>query len=355
MNNRDILVISAISKTLSSVIPNSGVDNDTISCLTVSMQNLKDLNWNHLYYFHEMARNQSMKKTAQFLGLAPSTLSEQLKKLENTVGHRLFVRRSRSMTLTAEGEELFEHTKNIFAEGFKLLEKFSQKQLGGYPVNVGIEETISSDLAVEFTSQYWDFFAPYGTVNTMRIVGHEFLLDSLSNDHCDWGISITRPKRKGLSFEEIGGFKVKFCCSSELFEMFKNPKDLLINIPFAETSQDESMNRTIRKHLRKNKIIPKETISSDHPSYTRNLCERGRCVMFVPENPLDQYEGLKIFDIGEPLEIKLYAIWKRSDEGLVSIKKLRQLINSKLSQLPERYEDVELQIEVSDVSDELLT
>jgi len=107
--------------------------------------------------------------------------------------------------------------------------------------------------------------------------------------------------------------------------------------------------------LRQEGIVPKETITSDHLRFTRDLCERGRCVMFVPENPLDDYKGLKIFDIGSPLEIKLYAIWKKSDEGLVSIKKLRQLINSKLSQLPERYEDVELQIEGSDISDELLT
>jgi LysR family transcriptional activator of nhaA len=77
--------------------------------------------------------------------------------------------------------------------------------------------------------------------------------------------------------------------------------------------------------------------------------------MFIPNNPLKKYPGLKIFSLEAPFKISLYAIWKRRDENLISIRKLKDLIDSKLSQVPDRYKDIDLQIEASDVSNELLT
>lgn len=76
--------------------------------------------------------------------------------------------------------------------------------------------------------------------------------------------------------------------------------------------------------------------------------------MILPQNPLGDYEGLKSLTLESAVKLPLYAIWKRGDEGLISIKKLKELIKSKLSEIPSRYEDVELQIEVSEISDELL-
>jgi len=319
------------------------------------LHRLKDINWNHLYGFYEVAKAQSLKHGASALKIAPSTLSEQLKKLEENFSKKLFTRSSKGLSLTSDGQALFEHSKIIFEEGSRVLEKFSDYDIGGYPVSIGIEETISYDLSVEFASQYWDNYAPYGTVNTLRQVEHEVLIDNILQDNIDWGISLRRPKRKTLDCAEIGSFEIVFCCSNKLFRKFKDKKDLMVNIPFAESSWDKNLNKAIYQHLRKSGVVPREKIYSDHPDFIKNLCLRGRCVMFMAKNPLKKYPGLKTFDLDNPLTLSLYAIWKKRDEGLVSIKKLRDLIKSKFSHLPERYEDVELQIEVSDVSDELLT
>jgi len=320
----------------------------------VKLQNLKDINWNHLYCFYEVAKAQSLKQGALILKLAPSTLSEQLKKLESNFSKKLFSRGPKGLTITPDGQNLYEHCKIIFEEGSRVLEKFSEDDIGGYSVNVGIEETISYDLAVDFTSQYWDNYAPFGTVNTSRQVEHNILIDNLINDNIDWGISLRRPKRKSLNYAEIGSFQIAFCCSSKLFKKFKDVKDLMANIPFAESSWDKNLNKSIYQHLRKNGVVPKEKIYSDHPDFIKSLCLRGRCVMFFAQNPLKKYPKLTVFNLNEPVQVSLYAIWKKRDEELISIKKLRELIRSKFSVLPERYEDVGLQIEVSDVSDDML-
>lgn len=318
------------------------------------MQKLSDINWNHLYYFYEVAKAQSLKKGAESVGAASSTISEQLKKLETKLGKKLFNRSAKGLTLTSEGQVLFDRTKTIFEEGSKLLEEISDNSLGGYPVKIGIDETISYDLANEFASQYWDYYTKFGTVNTVRQSDHDVLIQNLDQGSIDWGISTIKPKRRSLSYAEIGSFEVVFCCSKELYERFIDPVDLLNNIPFAESSWDKVLNISVYKYLRRNGVVPKEKILSDHGGFIEKLCARGRCVSYIAKNPLEDYKDLKTFSLDQPLSITLYAIWKKSDENLISIIKLKDLIKSKLAHLPHRYSDVDLQIEVSEVSDELL-
>jgi DNA-binding transcriptional LysR family regulator len=318
------------------------------------MQRLKDINWNHLYGFFEVAREQSIKNAAKKLNLSPSTLSEQLKKLEGSFGKKLFHRSTKGLSLTSEGSLLFEHASIIFEEGSRVLEKFSTDDIGGYPVTIGIVETLTSEIASEFCSQYWDLYAPFGTVNTLKQVEHDVLVDNLLHNNIDWGIAIRRPKRKNLDFAEIGTFEVSFCCSSKLFRKFKNKSDLMINIPFAESTWDTSLNKQIYQHLRSDGIIPKEKFYSDHMDYLVNLCKRSRCIMPMVKNPLKKYPGIKFFEIKKPIVITLYAVWRKEDEELISIKKLKDLIHSRLADVPGTYDDSEMQIELSSVSDDLL-
>jgi DNA-binding transcriptional LysR family regulator len=301
-----------------------------------------------------VAKAQSLKKGASELGVASSTISAQIKVLEDKFDCKLFHRSSKGLSLTSTGVQLFDKSKNIFEEGKKLLEHFSEDVVGGYGVSIGIEETFSYDLASEFSSQYWDMYAPFGTVNTVRQSDHEVLVDNLLQGNIDWGISLRKPKRKNVEYAEIGSFEIVFCCSEELYDKFINVKDILTNIPFVESNWDRNLNKSIYKHLRANGVVPKEKIFSDHLDFVQKLCDRGRCVMFLPKNPLEDYKGLKTFQLDSPLKISLFAVWKKENCGFIYIKTLKDLVQTKLSTLPLRYEDVDLQIEASEVSDDLL-
>ncbi len=307
-----------------------------------------------MYCFFEVAKAQSLKKGAEQLGVAPSTLSEQIKRLEEEMNHVLFKRSSRGLIMTDDGKLLYEHARVIFEEGYRVLEKFSDDSLGGYSVNVGIEDTLSNDIAAEFSSQYWDLYASFGTVNTVRQSDSEILMNNILHDVVDWGITLREAKHKELESEEIGSFRIVFCCSSDLYRKFKDPKDILRNIPFAESSSDFHLNQKLSQYLEEHQIFPKEKIASDHPEFIRKLCLRGRCVMVMPENPMAEYDGLTLFQLSPPLTLKLYAVWKKANLSMVSISKLKELIQTKISQVPDRYEDVNLQIEVSDIPDDLL-
>lgn len=318
------------------------------------MKRLRDLNFKHLYCFYEVARNKSLKESTKVMKISSSTASEQIKKLEHELDMELFQRTNRGLLLTKEGERLFAHAKEIFEAGSRLIDDMSPSDVGGYSVNVGIEETVSYSLATEFCSQYWDVYTKFGMVNTRRQYSHNQLIENLRTGVVDWGISLRTPSRKSLAYAPVGNFELVFCCSKELFKQFKHKEDIMRNIPFALVTWDSVLNETLLNHLKANHIQPKELIESDHFEYIEKLCQRGRCVMSLVDNPLEDFGGIEKFTIGTPIRVNLYALWPKKSENLLSIKKLKELIDSNLENLPSHYEDQSYQVEVSDVKEELL-
>lgn len=66
--------------------------------------------------FLEIAQQGNFARAAAYLGLAPSTLSQTLRALEQRLGVRLLHRTTRSVHLTEAGEHLLERIRPAFAE-----------------------------------------------------------------------------------------------------------------------------------------------------------------------------------------------------------------------------------------------
>jgi len=79
-----------------------------------------DLNYHHLHYFWVVAREGSLTRACKRLGVAPSTVSAQLKELEGHFGQALFDRSGRRLTLTEQGELALEYADQIFNLGNEL-------------------------------------------------------------------------------------------------------------------------------------------------------------------------------------------------------------------------------------------
>ena len=61
------------------------------------------LNYHHLLYFYTVAREGSVTKAAKVLRLAQPTLSAQIRRLEDSLGEKLFTRQNRGLVLTELG------------------------------------------------------------------------------------------------------------------------------------------------------------------------------------------------------------------------------------------------------------
>ena len=71
---------------------------------------------NVLRTFDAAARLQSFKRAADELNVTPTAVSHQIKTLEEGLGVRLFVRQTRAVKLTRNGELLLETTSNVFRQ-----------------------------------------------------------------------------------------------------------------------------------------------------------------------------------------------------------------------------------------------
>jgi len=65
--------------------------------------------------FATVAALNGFSTASQQLGCKQSTVSKQVQKLETQLGHKLFVRESTGIRLTAKGIELLPHAINILA------------------------------------------------------------------------------------------------------------------------------------------------------------------------------------------------------------------------------------------------
>ena len=66
----------------------------------------------HLRYFLAVAETLHFSKAAQRLGMAQPPLSQQIKRLEQLIGHRLFDRTTRGVQLTLAGQLLAERARS---------------------------------------------------------------------------------------------------------------------------------------------------------------------------------------------------------------------------------------------------
>ena len=101
------------------------------------------LNYHHLKYFWVVAREGTITSASKILHLSPSTISEQLHLLEDSMGQQLFRRSGRRLVLTDVGHIVLRYADSIFSTGQELMDFVQGRPTGG-PVrlDVGIADVV---------------------------------------------------------------------------------------------------------------------------------------------------------------------------------------------------------------------
>ena len=109
--------------------------------------------------FLEIAQQGNFARAAAYLGLAPSTLSQTLRALEQRLGVRLLQRTTRSVHLTEAGEHLLERIRPAFAElhaAVEAINDFRDTPVGTLRLSVSAvpAQMIVAPLLKEFLARY---------------------------------------------------------------------------------------------------------------------------------------------------------------------------------------------------------
>ncbi|MEI8241840.1 MAG: transcriptional activator NhaR [bacterium] len=106
------------------------------------------MNYHHLQYFWQVAKEGSLTRAAARLRLSPSTLSGQIHAFERVLGQQLFARVGRRLELTAPGRVVYRYADDIFTLGAEMQDAL-QDHPAGLPLRlqVGIVDAVPKMVA----------------------------------------------------------------------------------------------------------------------------------------------------------------------------------------------------------------
>jgi LysR family transcriptional activator of nhaA len=101
------------------------------------------LNYHHLLYFWTVMREGSLTAACARLRLAPSTVSAQLGRLEETMGGKLFRRVGRKLEPTDLGRQIYRYADEIFSLGREMMDAVRGRPLAGpLSLKVGVVDVL---------------------------------------------------------------------------------------------------------------------------------------------------------------------------------------------------------------------
>ena len=108
------------------------------------------LNYHHLLYFWVVAKEGSIARATEELGLAHPTISAQVHRLEGALGEKLFRREGRALVLTDVGRLAFRYADEIFGLGREFVGAVKGRGIGR-PIRlvVGITNVVPKAVAYQ--------------------------------------------------------------------------------------------------------------------------------------------------------------------------------------------------------------
>jgi LysR family transcriptional activator of nhaA len=94
------------------------------------MTSLHWINYNHLYYFWMVVRENGLSGASKKLRLTQSTISGQLRSLEQSLRVQLFHRSGRRLQLTDIGQVVYRYASGMFSLGQELKDELSGRPTG---------------------------------------------------------------------------------------------------------------------------------------------------------------------------------------------------------------------------------
>jgi DNA-binding transcriptional LysR family regulator len=156
----------------------------------------------HLRYFVAVAEELHFGRAAQRLHLAQPPLSQQIRKLEEILGHRLFTRTSREVKLTSAGEVFFERARRTLLKVQEDLEEARGVGRGevGF-LKVGL---IGSGMLTGVPAMLGEYRRQYPKVNLrLREMFTSGVMQALARGDLDAGIVRDGGPAEGLKIEVL--------------------------------------------------------------------------------------------------------------------------------------------------------
>lgn len=261
--------------------------------------------------FAETIKQGSFRTAAKELKLSPSVVSYQVTQLEKSVGTALIYRSTRSLSLTSEGEVLYQHALNMIQAAHQGLNQVTSKRkelIGTLTLSlpsVLIKSDISKKIA-QFSKLHPRLnFKLFYTDDRQNLIHKSIDLAFRAGEMDD----------SNLMSKRVGEIKRKLVCSYDFWKENEKPISPLDLTKWNWIKLDMLANHRILVNSdgEKSKINFKSNISVNSVEAMTQLCINGAGIAtppdFLIESEIENNILIELLPNWQVESIPLYAVW----------------------------------------------
>ena len=238
----------------------------------------------NLVTFINVAEHGSFTKAAELLGYSQSTISFQIKQLEDELNCLLFERINHTIALTERGRELVTYAHQICALTDEFKENFiDDKECKGH-IHIVTPDSICEEM---ITAHYADFHQKYPSISVCFSTGDSgVMLNMLDHNEADVIITLDhRLYNKDYVIAKEQQLPMHFVASSA--SKFAGRKNLsikdIINEPFILTENGQGYRRVFDRELAKHSLEITPILEIGRTDIIVSLIAENNMISFLPD------------------------------------------------------------------------
>lgn len=287
------------------------------------------INYDYYRVFYFVAKYKSISKAAKILLNNQPNVTRTIKSLESALGCKLFVRSSHGVTLTYEGEQLFEHVQIAFDHLESGEEEIAlNKNLQRGVVSIGATEIALHCLLLPVLQQFKKLY-PNVKINITNQSTPQ-ATTAVKNGLLDFAL-VTTPTVKSANIKEniVKEINEIAVCSSAYKELINNTVTLeqLSTYPIISLGPETMTHKRFAALFNEKGYPFSPSIEASTTDQILLMLKADLGISFIPEemvNPTDDIHQIKLTEEIPPRHICLI---KRKDHTLsIAAKKIEEMI-----------------------------
>ncbi|MEE1049409.1 MAG: LysR family transcriptional regulator [Acutalibacteraceae bacterium] len=237
----------------------------------------------NLITFIHVAELGSFTKAGEQLGYSQSTISVQIKQLEDELGCLLFERINHTITLTERGHELVSYAHQVRALTDEFIENLDEEECKGH-IHIVTPDSVCDGM---INRNYMDFHQKYPYISICFSTGDSgVMLDMIDHNEADVIITLDgRIFNKDYVIAKEEKIPMHFVANSN--SKFAEKKNLsikdIINEPFILTEHGQGYRRVFDKELAKRSLEISPILEIGRTDMITTLLAQGDMISFLPD------------------------------------------------------------------------
>lgn len=237
----------------------------------------------NLITFIHVAELGSFTKAGEQLGYSQSTISVQIKQLEDELGCLLFERINHTITLTERGHELVSYAHQVRALTDEFIENLDEEECKGH-IHIVTPDSVCDGM---INRNYMDFHQKYPYISICFSTGDSgVMLDMIDHNEADVIITLDgRIFNKDYVIAKEEKIPMHFVANSN--SKFAEKKNLsikdIINEPFILTEHGQGYRRVFDKELAKKSLEISPILEIGRTDMITTLLAQGDMISFLPD------------------------------------------------------------------------